>query len=276
MGHKTIVLTGASDGIGAAAARKLTADGHEVVLVGRSEKKTAAVAGELSAEYYLADFANLASVRALAASLLERCPRIDVLANNAGGIFGKERAVTVDGHEMTFQVNYLAPYLLTDLLMDRLIESKATIINTSSVAHQYFGNLDINDLDATRAYKSTKAYGDAKLAQILYTKELVRHVGSRGVTAVSFHPGNVASNFSSEATTPFRMVYTSLLKHMLASPEKGADTLVWLCEGTPNTDWTPGEYYVNRKPHKTNKQADDAALAAKLWERSAEMLAATA
>jgi NAD(P)-dependent dehydrogenase (short-subunit alcohol dehydrogenase family) len=277
MALKTIVLTGASDGIGAAAARALVADGHQVVLVGRSKEKTAAIARELGAKYFLADFANLASVHALAAGLLERYPRIDVLANNAGGVFGKERAVTVDGHEMTFQVNYLAPFLLTDLLMDRLVESKATVINTSSVAHQRFGSLDIDDLDATRTYKSTKAYGDAKLAQILYTKELVRHFGAQGVSAVAFHPGNIATNFSSEATTPFRIVYTSVLKHLvLASPEKGADTLVWLCEGIPNKDWTPGKYYVNRKPHKTNKQADDTALAEKLWKRSTEMLAATA
>jgi NAD(P)-dependent dehydrogenase (short-subunit alcohol dehydrogenase family) len=231
MAPKTIVLTGASDGIGAAAARRLTHDGHKVVLVGRSKAKTTAIARELAADYHLADFADLASVRVLAASLLERYPRIDVLANNAGGIFGKERAVTVDGHEMTFQVNYLAPFLLTDLLMDRLIESKATVINTSSVAHQRFGKLDIDDLDATRAYRATKAYGDAKLAQVLYTKELVRHVGSRGVSAVSFHPGNIATNFSNDANTPFRMVYATALKHVLASPEKGADTLVWLCEG---------------------------------------------
>ncbi|MGO9509878.1 MAG: SDR family NAD(P)-dependent oxidoreductase, partial [Mycobacterium sp.] len=202
MVSKTIVLTGASDGIGAAAARKLTADGHQVVLVGRSKAKTTAIASELGADYYLADFADLASVRALAASLLERYPRIDVLANNAGGIFAKERALTADGHEMTFQVNYLAPFLLTDLLMDRLIESKATVINTSSVAHQRYGNLNIDDLDAARAYKATKAYGDAKLAQVLYTKELVRHFGSQGVSAVSFHPGNIATNFSNEAATP--------------------------------------------------------------------------
>jgi NAD(P)-dependent dehydrogenase (short-subunit alcohol dehydrogenase family) len=274
MVSKTIVLTGASDGIGAAAARKLTADGHQVVLVGRSKAKTAAIASELGADYYLADYADLASVRALAASLLERCPRIDVLANNAGGIFAKERAVTVDGHEMTFQVNYLAPFLLTDLMMDRLVESNATVINTSSIAHQRYADFHIDDLDATHAYSATKAYGNAKLAQILYTKELVRHFGSSGVSAVSFHPGNVATNFSNGAATPFRVVYATALRHFLLSPEKGADTLVWLCEGSPNKDWTPGEYYVKRKPHKTNNQVDDTVLAAELWERSTEMLAA--
>jgi NAD(P)-dependent dehydrogenase (short-subunit alcohol dehydrogenase family) len=274
MVSKTIVLTGASDGIGAAAARKLTADGHQVVLVGRSKAKTAAIASELGADYYLADYADLASVRALAASLLERCHRIDVLANNAGGIFAKERAVTVDGHEMTFQVNYLAPFLLTDLMMDRLVESNATVINTSSIAHQRYADFHIDDLDATHAYSATKAYGNAKLAQILYTKELVRHFGSSGVSAVSFHPGNVATNFSNGAATPFRVVYATALRHFLLSPEKGADTLVWLCEGSPNKDWTPGEYYVKRKPHKTNNQVDDTVLAAELWERSTEMLAA--
>ena len=106
--------------------------------------------------------------------------------------------MTVDGHEMTFQVNHLAPFLLTDLLMDRLVESQATVINTSSVAHQRYGNLDIDDLDSTHAYNATKTCGDAKLAQVLHAKELVRHFGSQGVSAVSFHPGNIATNFSNE------------------------------------------------------------------------------
>src|SRR6202021_1593778 len=132
MSEQTIVITGASDGIGAAAARQLTAAGERVVLVGRSEAKTAAVAAELSAPYYLADFTDLAQVRDLAGKLGAAYPRIDVLANNAGGIMG-ERAVTVDGFEKTFQVNHLAPYLLTSLLLPTLTASSAKVLQTSSV-----------------------------------------------------------------------------------------------------------------------------------------------
>nr|MDT0667841.1 SDR family NAD(P)-dependent oxidoreductase [Micromonospora sp. DSM 115978] len=126
MAGRTVVVTGASDGIGAAAARRLAQSGETVVLVGRAPAKTAAVAAEIGADHFVADFAELAQVRRLATELLDRCPRIDVLANNAGGIMG-DRALTADGHELTFQVNHLAPFLLTVLLMDRLVESTASV-----------------------------------------------------------------------------------------------------------------------------------------------------
>jgi NAD(P)-dependent dehydrogenase (short-subunit alcohol dehydrogenase family) len=120
---RTIVITGASDGLGAAAAKRLSRSGENVVVVGRSPQKTKAVATEIGADYLLADFTDLVQVRALAEQLLARYPRIDVLANNAGGIMA-EREVTVDGHEKTFQVNHLAPFLLTTLLLDRLVEAR--------------------------------------------------------------------------------------------------------------------------------------------------------
>jgi NAD(P)-dependent dehydrogenase (short-subunit alcohol dehydrogenase family) len=159
MTGRTIVITGASDGIGAAAARALSAAGERVVVVGRSETKTKAVATELAADYFVADFADLSQVRTLAAALREKYPRIDVLANNAGGIMGR-RELTVDGHEKTFQVNHLAPFLLTTLLMDVLANSGARVINTSSVANRIFARLDIEDLDAGKAYATNRAYGN--------------------------------------------------------------------------------------------------------------------
>ena len=147
--QQTIVITGASDGIGAAAAGQLRALGHQVVVVGRSPEKTAAVAQALNAPSHLADFADLGQVRALAAELLASYPRIDVLANNAGGLFGQE--TTKDGFDKTFQVNHLAPFLLTHLLMDRLIESDARVIQTSSAAHRLFGHIDLDDLDNAKS-----------------------------------------------------------------------------------------------------------------------------
>src|SRR6185312_5196011 len=146
---RTTVITGASDGIGAAAAKMLAYPGDTLVLVGRSPSKTKAIAEELEADYFLADFTELSQVRALAAALAEKYPRIDVLANNAGGIMG-HRELTVDGHEKTFQVNHLAPFLLTTLLIDRLAVSRATIINTSSAAHKAMARFDIDDLDAEK------------------------------------------------------------------------------------------------------------------------------
>jgi NAD(P)-dependent dehydrogenase (short-subunit alcohol dehydrogenase family) len=267
---ETIIITGASDGIGAAAARALSDSGHTVVIVGRSPAKTVEVADALGAEHFVADFSKLSEVRRLAAELRERYPRIDVLANNAGGIFG-DRTITEDGHELTLQVNHLAPFLLTTLLIDRLILSRSRVINTSSVAN-LSGNIDIDDLDLATQFTPGKAYSNAKLDNILFTRELDRRFGAEGITTAAFHPGVVASNFASDSTSPLRVIYRSVLRHTLISSEKGADTLVWLATTTPGSDWRSGQYYIKRKPGRTNQQADDAPLASALWERSAAMV----
>ncbi|MFS2280671.1 SDR family NAD(P)-dependent oxidoreductase [Microbacterium sp. OR21] len=271
MAEKTIVLTGASDGIGAAASRKLVADGHTVVLVGRSVEKTAALAGELGAEHFTADFADLSQVRALADELKRAHPRIDVLVNNAGGIFG-DRTRTVDGFEKTLQVNHLAPFLLTNLLLDTLIASRASVVNTSSAAARLFGSIDIDDLNNERDYSPNKAYGDAKLSNILFTKELERRFGRDGLSAVAFHPGIVRTSFASDTTSLMRFLYQTPLGRLLGllSPEQGAQPLVWLAEGEPGTDWMPREYYEKQRVAMTNPQAFDEQLAAELWRRSAE------
>lgn len=276
MPTKTIVLTGSSDGIGAAAARKLVADGHTVALVGRSPKKTQALARDLNADYFLADFTSLSEVRTLATALMGAYPHIDVLVNNAGGIFG-DQTRTIDGFEKTLQVNHLAPFLLTHLLMDRLLASDASIVNTSSAAARLFGKIDLDDLNNDRKYTANKAYGDAKLANILFTQELARRFGSQGIDAVAFHPGIVRTSFASNTTSLMRLIYQTPLSRFagLISPEEGADPLVWLAEGMPGRDWVSGEYYEKQKPAKTNPQAADAQLAAGLWERSAELVGLT-
>jgi NAD(P)-dependent dehydrogenase (short-subunit alcohol dehydrogenase family) len=274
MAGRTIVITGASDGLGAAAAKRLSRSGENVVVVGRSPDKTKAVATEIGADYLLADFTDLAQVRALAEQLLARYPRIDVLANNAGGIMA-EREVTIDGHEKTFQVNHLAPFLLTTLLLDRLAEAKASVLNTSSLGNKLFGHVNIDDLEAERGYRPQKAYGDAKLENILFTRELHRRYHSAGISTAAFHPGSVASNFGSEADSRMiRLVYRTPLKHLsLIGPEKGSDLLVWLACATPGEDWTSGEYYSGHSIAKANKQAYDRELARELWDRSAAMIA---
>jgi NAD(P)-dependent dehydrogenase (short-subunit alcohol dehydrogenase family) len=271
---RTVIITGASDGVGAAAARQLNRRGDSVVVVGRSPTKTTAVAEALGADHFVADFAELDQVRDLAGQLLQRYPRIDVLANNAGGVLGSTRQVTVDGFEKTFQVNHLAPFLLTTLLLDRLVEAKASVINTSSVGNRWFGHIDITDLNHERGYKPQKAYGDAKLANILFTKELHRRYHGAGISTAAFHPGPVASNFGAEAHNPIaELVYRSpLTKLFLISPDKGADQLVWLASSTPGVDWASGEYYARRKPGRRNKQAGDPVLAQQLWDRSQEMV----
>jgi len=270
---RTIVITGASDGIGAAAAARLSRSGEHVVVVGRSEQKTAAVGSELGADHFVSDFADLSQVRSLAEQLLQRYQRIDVLANNVGAFMGR-REVTVDGHEKTFQVNHLAPFLLTTLLLDRLIESSATVLNTSSVGNKLFGHVDIDDLDAEHGYRASKAYGDAKLENILFTKELHRRYHHEGISTAAFHPGNVASNFGGEARAWWiRAAYRTPIKHLaLVGPERGSDELVWLASSTPGKDWVSGEYYVNHRIGRANRRAYDADLARELWDRSLAMV----
>ena len=275
MAERTIVITGASDGIGASAARTLSGRGEHVVVVGRSRDKTGAVAGAIGADFFVTDFADLGQVRSLASELLERYPRIDILANNAGGIMGN-RELTVDRHEKTFQVNHLAPFLLTTLLLDRLIESSATVINTSSAANSFWGNIVIDDLDAEKKYSPNAAYGNGKLENILFTRELNRRYHAQGISTAAFHPGVVATSFATGSTSLMRFAYRGLFSRLLLTPEQGADTLVWLATTTPGTDWVSGEYYEKRAIQKANKQAYDARLALELWDRSAAMVSAPA
>jgi NAD(P)-dependent dehydrogenase (short-subunit alcohol dehydrogenase family) len=271
---KTIVITGASNGIGAVAARQLRTAGHTVVIVGRSHERTQRIAEELDSDYFVADFTSLASVRELAAGLEALHPRIDVLMNNAGGVFG-DRTRTVDGFEKTLQVNHLAPYLLTRLLMDRLLASHASVIQTSSSGARLFGHLDIDDLNNDTSYKPHKAYGDTKLANILFTKELHTRFHAQNLSAAAVHPGgSVATAFASDTTSFMRFIYGNPVGRLfMLSPERGADPLVWLAQGSAGVEWQPGVYYEKRKPaRRNNPQSDDADLARRLWERSAELV----
>lgn len=272
---KTIVITGASDGIGAAAARQLGSSGDRLILVGRSPEKTRAVAEEARAEHLTADFARLDDVRDLAARITTMVgdDGIDVLANNAGGIFG-DRTPTVDGHEKTIQVNHLAPFLLTNLLLPSLLARGAAVINTSSVGHRLFGHLDVDDLDNERRYSANKAYGDAKLANILFTRSLHTKFHADGLSAVAFHPGTVRTNFAADSSSVMRLVYRSFLgRFLLTGVEEGGSVLRWFIEGTPDETWFSGAYYDERTlTKKVNPQVDDADLAEALWRKSADLV----
>lgn len=272
MGRRTIVITGASDGIGAAAARELAGRGERVVVVGRSPEKTAAVARDIGAEHLVADFARLDDVRELAARLEDRVDQVDVLVNNAGLVAGR-RALTVDGHETTFQINHLAPFLLTTLLLDRLrAAGRSTVVTTSSAAHRV-GRIDLDDLDSARGYTPTRAYGTSKLANILFTRGLHARHADDGVAAVAFHPGTVATNFSAASTSWFRLVYrTPLRRLLLTTAEEGGSHLTWFVDGEPGRTWLPGEYYDLRRHAVPAPPAMDEALVDGLWRRSAELV----
>jgi NAD(P)-dependent dehydrogenase (short-subunit alcohol dehydrogenase family) len=276
---KTVVITGASDGIGAAAARQLAANGASLALVGRSADKLARVADDVRAAgsgreplMFTADFTSLDEVRKLAADLQEKLPAIHVLANNAGGIW-PQREVTPDGHEQTFQVNHLAPYLLTSLLRDRLAASApARVITTSSDAHRG-GSLDLTDLDFDRRrYSEFRVYGTSKLENILFTRELARRLDGTGVLATCFHPGTVATGFGRDSWFSF-FTKRYPVKAFFRTPDQGADTLVWLATA-PTDELTAGEFYASRKLGKRTTAARDDALAGELWTTSESLVQA--
>jgi NAD(P)-dependent dehydrogenase (short-subunit alcohol dehydrogenase family) len=237
---KTIVITGASDGIGAVAVGLLTRAGHRVIPVGRSVAKTRSVAEQAGVEQWLtADFEKLSEVRALAERLRECAPRIDVLANNAGGLFsGPVR--TVDGFERTIQVNHLAPFLLTYELRDVLVRSQAAVVNTSSIGARLFGQIDLDDLNGWSDFHPNRAYGNGKLANILFTQGLHDRLNHVGLTSVAFHPGNVATNFASDTDSYFRWVYHTVLKVVLIPPARGGANLAHFAAGVPGHDWVSG------------------------------------
>lgn len=268
--QRTIVITGASDGIGAAAARRLASAGHRVVVVGRSDARVKAVAREIDGDPYVADFARLDEVRSLADALRERYPRIDVLANNAGG-YQPRRVTTVDGHELTFQVNHLAPFLLTHLLLDTLLASRASVVTTSSGA-AFRGRLDLADLQLERGWTPFRAYANSKLANIVFTHGLHERYVLEGVSAAAFHPGFVATSFGAEAAWVGRFYRSRAARRVARTPERGADTLVWLAEGTPPRDWSPGAYYTDREAARPPRAARDEGLSDALWVMSARLV----
>ena len=276
---KTVLITGASSGIGRAAAAQLKGKGANVVLIGRNPERTKAAADELNAPYFLADFSRLNEVRDLAAQLREACPRIDVLLNNAGGFFRKQREITPDGNERTFQVCFLSAFLLTGLLLDRLVESKAIVVNTSSIAARIMSRLNVDDLNLARHYDPYRAYGNAKLELVLFAKEFQRRYGHTGVSMAAFHPGVVTTNFSSESDGLIRSLYSAALRAErlrklagMITPEQGADTAVWLASTQPGVDWQPGNYYEKRRVAKTHRLADNEAVARSLWSQSEKLI----
>jgi NAD(P)-dependent dehydrogenase (short-subunit alcohol dehydrogenase family) len=269
MSGRTVVITGASSGIGAAAARQLHAMGATVHVVGRSPERTAAVAAEVGSMPILADFARFDDVRATARDVLERCARLDVLVNNAG-LSVTRREVTEDGHELTFQVNHLATFLLTALLLDRLVDSAPSrVITTASVAN-LGGFMRIGDLESRRFFQGTAAYSTSKLENILFTRELGRRLSGTGVLATCFNPGLVATDLG--RGNPAGLMHRSPLRRLMRSPEEGADTLVWLATG-PADRLRQGGYYGNRRRGVMHVQARSDRLARQLWERSERMVA---
>jgi retinol dehydrogenase-12 len=265
-----VVLTGATRGIGRAGAVELARRGAEVALVGRDAERVRETAAEARSagdgapvHEHVADLARMAEVRRLAGELRERHPRIDVLANNAGAMF-TSRHVTEDGFEQTFALNHLAPFLLTALLGDRLAESGARVVTTASDAHKG-ASLDLEDLQFEHhRFRPGKAYGQSKLANVLFTRELQRRHPE--LVANCLHPGVIRTGFGKNDGGIARLSLT-LAGPFLGSPERGAESLVWLALD-PAAGELRGAYVEKKRPKEPSAAARDDGLAAALWERS--------
>ena len=280
MDGKHVLITGATSGIGLAAAEAFAGLGANVAIIGRNATRTRVASAQIrtagkgaTVGTFIADLSSQASVRTVAAEVLARTPRLDVLINNAGAMHGA-RQLTSDGIELTWAVNHLAPFLLTSLLLDRLKESApARIITTSSEAHQG-ARIPFNDVNAERSYRSFGRYGETKLANILFTTELARRLNGTGVTANCFHPGLVATGFNRNNGLLMDLGMTAL-KLLSRSPQKGAETLVWLAT-SPDVVDVSGRYFFDHERRPPSPEAQDTETARRLWEISERQCADSA
>jgi NAD(P)-dependent dehydrogenase (short-subunit alcohol dehydrogenase family) len=271
------LLTGATRGIGRAAALALAREGAHLCLVARDNARAASTVADIAAlphpgtapppDVLIADLTSQASVRDLAAEVLERYPKLDVLVNNAGAIYSS-RTLSVDGYELTWALNHLAPFLLTNLLLERLRDSApARIVTTSSGAHNG-AHIAFDDINAEHSYRGFRRYGETKLANILFTAELGRRLGDCGVTANCFHPGLVATGFNRNNGRAMNLAMT-LVKPFARSPQKGAETLVALVS-SPAFSNEQGGYFFDERRVEPSPAAQDTQTGLRLWELSAQ------
>lgn len=265
MGNKTILITGSTDGIGKITATTLAKQGHTIIIHGRNESKAEKVCEEIKSEtgnnkvdYIIADLLLLADVKRMADEFKKKYNRLDVLINNAGAIFGKEREVTTEGFEKTITLNLFAPFLLTQLLLDTLSKSKsARIINLYSAMHRRSGKPDFNNFQFDKYYATDKAYGLSKLYLVWTTQhlaKLLKEKGIKNVTVNACHPGAVATNFGQDADKGFimNMIFKVALK-LMPKPETGARTSIYLAT-SPEVENVSGQFYDAKM--KIEKPAD--------------------
>ena len=280
MQGRVCLITGASNGIGKAAAIDLARMGASLVLLCRDEDRGETAMAEISLrtgieeiDLLVADLGSQQQVRDAAATFLNTGRPLHVLLNNAGAIH-VARTQTKDGIETTFAVNHLGPFLLTRLLLDRLKDSApARIINVSSGLHRRGygdGRVAFDDLNGERGYSGWKAYGQSKLANILFTRELAQRLDGSGVTANALHPGVVATQFGRNNRTGWMPLFQALFRPFCRSAEKGAETPVWLAS-EPLLEGVTGRYFENRKEKQPAPQAMNVDDAARLWQVSEEM-----
>jgi NAD(P)-dependent dehydrogenase (short-subunit alcohol dehydrogenase family) len=276
MAGRTVLVTGSTGGIGRATALGLAAMGADVAVTGRDPARVQDAARAIQAatgahvEGFVADLSSQAEVRRLARQVLDSLPRVDVLVNNVGG-YWSSRHVTADGLELTFALNHLAPFLLTNLLLDRLTRSgPSRVVTVSSQAHT-MGRIELDDLQGERAYSGARAYNQSKLANVLFSNELARRLRRTALTANAVHPGVVRTSFGAEDPGRVQRLVVPILRPFMRTPARGAATSIHVAS-SPVLDRVTGQYFAGRRPTQSSSAGRDPDAAARLWQVSSELV----
>jgi len=280
MNGKTVLITGGTGGIGRATAIGLSALGARVGITGRDRARAEAAAaaiihasGNPAVDVFVADLSSQEEVRRMAAEVLAAYPRLDVLVNNVGG-FWAHRHATADGLERTFALNHLAPFLLTSLLLERLVASAPARIVTVSSGAQSLGTIDFDDLMGEPAYSGQRAYNQSKLANVLFTYELARRIDGSGVTATVLHPGMTSTAFGAEDTARGWGPLIAVMRRFMRTPARGAETSVYLAS-SPEVEGVSGRYFADRTVKRSHPTSYDTATSARLWQVSTDLVGGT-
>jgi retinol dehydrogenase 14 len=277
---RTVLVTGGTGGIGRATALGLTAMGAHVAITGRDGARTESAAREVrtagsgQVDVFVADLSSQEEVRRLAGEVLLRLSRVDVLVNNVGG-YWNTRHLTADGLERTFAVNHLAPYLLTNLLLERLTRNGPARIVTVASNAQAMGRIDFDDLQGERSYSGARAYNQSKLANVLFTYELARRLVGTSVTANALHPGVVRTAFGAEDPGRVQRLFVPFLRPFMKTPAQGAATSIHVAT-VPDLEQVTGLYFAKSRSRRSSKRSYDPVVAERLWQVSAELVGLTA
>jgi retinol dehydrogenase-14 len=276
---KTVLITGATSGIGRATALGLARMGAHLAIIGRDRVRTEGAAREIHAagdgrvDLFIADLSSQSQVRDLAEELLQTLPRIHVLINNVGGYFDS-RHVTADRLERTFALNHLAPFLLTSLLMEKLKQSASARVVTVSSNAQATGRIDFSDLQGERSYSGARAYSQSKLANVLFSYELARRLKGTSVTSNALHPGVASTSFGTDDPATVQRIFIPFLRPFMKSSTQGAVTSIHLASA-PELEQVSGRYFANSHPKKSSGPSYVQATAARLWQVSADLVGLT-
>ena len=279
MAGRTVLVTGGTAGIGRATALGLATMGAHLAITGRDQERTEGAAREIRAagggqvDVFVADLSSQSEVRRLAEEVPQSLSRIDVLVNNVGG-YWNTRHVTADGLEHTFALNHLAPFLITNLLLDRLKQSAPARVVTVSSNAQAMGRIDFDDLQGERSYSASRAYDQSKLANVVFTYELARRLPASAVTANALHPGVVSTSFGAEDPGRVQRLLVPFMRPLMKAPAQGAATSIHVASA-PDLEQVTGRYFANSKRKRSSKRSYDEAAAAWLWQVSADLVGLT-